>query len=40
MTKEEFLNENMTDEEKAIKAAGDEAYEDLISYEHLTGAMQ
>lgn len=40
MTKEEFLNENMTDEERAIKAGGDEAYEDLISYERLTGTMQ
>lgn len=40
MTKKEFLDENMTDGEKAIKAAGDEAYEDLISYERLTGTMQ
>lgn len=29
----------MTDEEKAIKEAGDEAYDDLISYERLTGTM-
>lgn len=40
MTKEEFLNENMTDEEKAIKKAGEEAYDRLTEYEHLTGAMQ
>lgn len=40
MTKKEFLDENMTDEERAIKAAGDEAYEDLISYERLTGTMR
>lgn len=40
MTRKEFLNENMAEEEKAIKAAGDEAYEDLISYERLTGTMQ
>jgi hypothetical protein len=29
----------MTDEERAIKEAGDEAYDDLISYERLTGTM-
>lgn len=33
-------HEELTDEEKAIKEAGDEAYEDLISYERLTGTMQ
>lgn len=40
MTKEEFINENMTEEEKVIKAESDETYEDLISYEHLTGVMR
>lgn len=40
MTKKEFLNENMTDEEKEIAEASKEAYEDLISYERLTGTMQ
>lgn len=29
----------MTDEERAIKEAGDEAYDGLISYERLTGTM-
>lgn len=29
----------MTDEEREIKEAGDEAYDDLISYERLTGTM-
>lgn len=36
MTKKEFLDENMTDEEKAIAEAGKEAYDDLIDYERLT----
>ena len=29
----------LSDEEKEIKEAGDEAYDGLISYERLTGTM-
>lgn len=33
-------HEYLTDEEKEIAEAGKEAYEDLISYERLTGTMR
>lgn len=35
----EAVMREMTEDEEEIKAVGDEAYDDLISYERLTGTM-